>query len=622
MEASSSVRTKITSAINIKDSKLYQITDSEFVIKSTKEINKAFLKSQAVNLKYNSPLFHNSTGSIITIMPQIIVQLKNIHSIKEILSLYNGILRLSKSRGFDTYVLNCDVKSSEELLKISNFLYEKSGIVNWSEPEFFSNFKVDTNPLYGNQYYLKNNSQDGGVSGIDINVEPAWSISKGSSTLRVAVIDEGVEDHEDFSGRVLSGFTAGNTSGIGLPQNGVKGHGVACAGIIAATQDNNIGIKGIAPNVQILPINIFPNAENPPFNPSGVGTNQQIAAAIDWAWNQGHADVLSCSWGGGAQSNDIDAAIGRARTMGRIINGVAKGCPVVFSSGNSNPFQNVSYPGNVNGVITVGACNNAAPSGDIWYYSDRGASMDLVAPSGDVNLNGDVTTTDRMGANGYESGNYTTRFGGTSAACPQVSGVVALMLSVNPNLTESQVHSILETTATDMGATGFDNTFGFGRVNACAALSQTISTLAISGSDQICSSGTYTYSIPGLPTGTTVTWSTTGNLTVSSSNTANPVTVSGSNGYGTLSATVASPCGTVVLQPKQITIGIPGNSNTIQGPYSMCPGDAQNFYTQAVDGSTYTWDMDYNLELASYTTPAINQYMLGQKLALQAGMCI
>ena len=103
------------------------------------------------------------------------------------------------------------------------------------------------------------------------------------------------------------------------------------------------------------------------------------------------ADVLSCSWGGGAQSNDIDAAIGRARTNGRIINGVARGCPVVFAAGNNIPFQAVSYPGNVNNVITVGACNNVPPAGDIWYYSDRDASMDLVAPLGDVNLMGDVT---------------------------------------------------------------------------------------------------------------------------------------------------------------------------------------------------------------------------------------
>ena len=78
-------------------------------------------------------------------------------------------------------------------------------------------------------------------------------------------------------------------------------------------------------------------------------------------------------------------------------------------------------------------------------------------------------TTDRMGANGV-AGNYIGTFGGTSGAAPQVSGVAALMLSVNPNLTESQVRTILNETATDMGTSGFDNTFGHGRLNAQAAL--------------------------------------------------------------------------------------------------------------------------------------------------------
>ena len=65
------------------------------------------------------------------------MQLKEFHSIQEILSLYEGTLNLFKSKGFNTYVLECDVKSSNELLEISNTLYEKSGIVNWSEPEFY-----------------------------------------------------------------------------------------------------------------------------------------------------------------------------------------------------------------------------------------------------------------------------------------------------------------------------------------------------------------------------------------------------------------------------------------------------------------------------------------------------
>src|SRR5690625_1795675 len=138
-----------------------------------------------------------------------------------------------------------------------------------------------------------------------------------------------------------------------------------------------------------------------------------------------------------------------------------RGSQVIFSAGNGH--SSVSYPAKINGVITVGAIQN---NGDIWSYSNTGSSMDLVAPSGDINLAGDVVTTDRMGGIGYGSGNYTTHFGGTSAACPQVAGVVCLMLSVNPGLYEYQVRNILQETAIDMGATGFDNTYGYGRVDA------------------------------------------------------------------------------------------------------------------------------------------------------------
>ncbi|MBN9380165.1 MAG: S8 family peptidase [Chitinophagaceae bacterium] len=586
---------RLTSLFKVSDTSLYQLSDTDFVIKSNSSIDTTILKSQSWDFKYSAPLFRNSAGSTFIIVPRIVLRLNEGHSIDEVLSLYKGVLSLSKSKGFNTYVLECIVKTSGELLKITNDLYEKSGIVTWSEPEFYSNFKPATDPLYPNQYYLKNTGQFGGVTGIDINVEPAWAMTLGCTTLRVAVIDEGVEDHEDLLGRVVGGYTAG-TIGTGAPQNGVKGHGEACAGIIAASH-NDIGIRGIAPNVRIVPVNIFPLTPDPNFNPGGSATSQEIAAAIDWAWNQGAADVLSCSWGGGAQSNDIDAAIGRARTQGR----GNKGCPVIFSSGNNDPFTNVTYPGNVNGVITVGACNNAAPSGAIWYYSDRGASMDLVAPSGDVNLLGDVATTDRMGTAGYEIGNYTNRFGGTSAACPQVSGTAALMLSVSPNLTEQQVTSILQTTATDMGTAGFDNTFGFGRVNAGAAVYKAYtSVMAISGPKTFCTSGTY--SVTNLPSGATVSWILTSGY-VSSVTNGNSITLTKvADGVVYLNANLTLPCGTVALVQFPIVVGKVTSNGHVQfdtgvpaNPISVCKGGSER-------GTMKYYD-DYGNNSGSIPTP-------------------
>lgn len=161
---------------------------------------------------------------------------------------------------------------------------------------------------------------------------------------------------------------------------------------------------------------------------------------------------------------DFSNAISNARTLGRN----SKGAVVVFSSGNANnSWSGVQFPAKLPGVITVGAINN---QGNIWSYSSRGSELELVAPSGDINNFGDVRTTDRMGSNGGSSGDYIDTFGGTSAAAPQVTGVAALMLSVNPTLTETAVRNILNQTATDMGTPGFDNTYGYGRVNAEAAV--------------------------------------------------------------------------------------------------------------------------------------------------------
>lgn len=143
-------------------------------------------------------------------------------------------------------------------------------------------------------------------------------------------------------------------------------------------------------------------------------------------------------------------------------------------------------------MITVGAITR---NGTLWNYSCRGPEMDVVALSGDVNNFGDIRTTDVMGASGVNAGNYSTTFGGTSAACPQVAGVAALMLSVNPNLTETNVRTIIQQTATDMGPAGFDNDFGFGRLNAEQAI---LISLAVSGLDNLCGTNTYSIGAAGL----------------------------------------------------------------------------------------------------------------------------
>lgn len=209
-----------------------------------------------------------------------------------------------------------------------------------------------------------------------------------------------MEAHEEFAGRVATGFTPGAVNNNGAPFIAGDTHGVACAGVIGATHDNLMGIRGVAPNVTLVPVNILTNSFGGSF------TTMEIATAITWAAS--NADILSNSWGFSGQydySFDIDTAFTGAMTWGR----GGLGAVVVFASGNQNQlWSGVTFPARLANIITVGAVDKSA---SIWNYSSRGGEMDLVAPSGDIGWNGDVRTTDRTGANGLNATNYMNVFG-------------------------------------------------------------------------------------------------------------------------------------------------------------------------------------------------------------------
>lgn len=365
-----------------------------------------------------------------------------------------------------------EVPALEEQLPLIQELHEE-GLIQWGQPDFRVSLEHTNDPLYPEQYQMNNTGAviDGQatVADIDIDAPEAWAITKGNTSLKVAVVDDGLESHEDLP-TIVGGFTPLNNGNGGVVSG--SDHGVACAGIIAGQHDNSIGVRGVSPNVQLQSINIF----------AGNESTNDLADAFYWAIDN-DSDVLSNSWGfttffglnALCDNNPYPAltdAINDAAVNGR--NG--KGCVIIFASGNQNDC--VTYPGRLASVVAVGAIS---PTGNRSSYSNFGPELDVVAPSSDGAFG--VRTTDREGGAGYTSGNYTPSFGGTSAATPAVAGVGALILAIDNSLTGPEVHDILENTADDMGTNGFDNTFGYGRVNAHEAV------LAAQGGGSGCTPG-------------------------------------------------------------------------------------------------------------------------------------
>jgi uncharacterized repeat protein (TIGR01451 family) len=375
-----------------------------------------------------------------------------------------------KPQWTERYTLRVKDPKGTNVLTMANLYYENP-ITEFAMPNFVRKLKpmsiTPDDAYFTNQWALNNTGQDppGGTPDADIDAPEGWDISTGSSDIVIAIIDEGVDTtHEDLVSNLVDGYDFVEYDNDPTPW-GDDAHGTACAGLAAAETDNEKGISGVSWNCRIMPIRVAYGVGDHWFT-----TDDQLASGIEWASDNG-ADVLSNSWGGGPDSDTIHNAIIDAKNNGR----GGKGCVLVFASGNNN--GPVSYPAKYPEVIAVGATDedDIRWSVLIDWGSNYGNELDVVAPSAWGSGEGVIFwTMDITGSRGYNpgstsegdaAGNYTKWFGGTSAATPQVAGLAGLILSMNPDLTSDEVQSIVESTADDLGDTGWDQYYGWGRIN-------------------------------------------------------------------------------------------------------------------------------------------------------------
>ena len=334
-----------------------------------------------------------------------------------------------------------------------------------------------SDPRYGEQW----GTEDTRSADYSVHAETAWDLTTGSADIVVAVLDTGITVHTEFVGRLVDGYdfiddvaTANDGDGRDADPSDPgdwdawddsSWHGTHVAGIIGATGNNGAGIAGLNWVSKILPVRVLG---------TGGGYDTDIADAIRWAAglevegapvNENPANVINLSLGGfGDCGSYVQEAIDDAREAGSI---------VVVAAGNNAADASLFSPANCNGVITVAA---TAQNGRRAYYSNYGESVEIAAPGGDYHVDNEILSTINLGTTTPGAQGYTW-YQGTSMAAPYVSGVISLLLSLDPTLTESEVLDLIAETATPFPSHSAShscstaNMCGAGIINAADLLS-------------------------------------------------------------------------------------------------------------------------------------------------------
>lgn len=281
---------------------------------------------------------------------------------------------------------------------------------------------VANDPYLGSEWHLNT-----------IGAAAAWDSAKGAG-ITVAILDSGVDgSHPDLQANLVPGY---NIYGNNADTSDVCGHGTAVAGSAAARSDNGAGVAGVAGQARIMPVRIaYLDATNGCY-----AYFSTVASGLTYAADNG-ARIANVSYGGVAGSAAVQSAAQYMKNKGGL---------VFVSAGNNSRDEGLAQ---TTTMIVVSATDSSDSKAG---WSSYGTFVSLAAPGAGI------WTTSKGGL--YQAWN------GTSFASPVAAGAAALVMSARPDLSASQVESILFSTAVDLGSAGRDNLFGYGRINAAAAV--------------------------------------------------------------------------------------------------------------------------------------------------------
>jgi subtilisin family serine protease len=310
-----------------------------------------------------------------------------------------------------------------------------TGDYRYAEPNYilYPTITTPNDPLFNSQWHHR-------VMGSTIG----WNYGTGTSNVTVGICDTGIKkDHEDLQASILPGYNAVDelTEANGGNVDDVNGHGTHVAGCAAAIGNNNRGVSGVVWRAKILPVKVS-------NSPGGGAYGDDILGGAKWAAENG-ARVVSASYAG-VQSQ----AVGDMGTYIRSIGGI-----FLYAAGNSPVNLDFWHPDTI--VVSSSSTSDRASN-----WSAYGRGVHVLAPGENV-----LSTTNDGGYQGYF---------GTSMSTPVANGVCALIWSINPFLTNTQVRNILYSTSVKIPkADGSALDYSYGRVSVERAALEAFKSLAV-----------------------------------------------------------------------------------------------------------------------------------------------